>query len=188
MQRCGGWKLKCHSKLMASNSRCFHCGVLPLWTVHSGRAAVSIIVPQRFDAPDPAKAYVRSPPSLPLWCPFSLGAAPANRQYWHLSNLEHFVRNAPDLDPSPCILTAVAIGDEVLAVWCFLTYRWDEFKPRTVTHGFNFSHLPPFPSVELCSESVPPLLSVKAFSRVFCSPTLSRLMLRELQGMQYHSQ
>lgn len=74
------------------------------------------------------------------------------------------------------------------AVWCSLTYRWEEFRPCTVTHGFNFSHLPPFPSVELCSESVRPLLSVKAFSRVFCSPTLSRLMLRELQGMQYHSQ
>lgn len=184
MQHCGGWKLKCHSKLMVSNSRCFHCGVLPLWTVCSGRAAVSIIVPQRFDAPDLGKAYVRSPPSLPLWCPFRLGAAPANRQYWHLSNSEHYICNAPDLNPSPCILMAVAIRDE----WCGLVFLDLQVRWVQALYGDSWFYLPPFPSVELCSESVPPLLSVKAFSCVFCSPTLSRLMLRELQGMQYHLQ
>lgn len=31
------------------------------------------------------------------------------------------------------------------AVWCSLTYRWDEFKPCTVTHGFNFFPPPSLP-------------------------------------------
>lgn len=55
MQHCGRRKPNCHCKLMASQSQRFHSRVLPLWTPHADRGAVSITVPQRFDAPDPAR-------------------------------------------------------------------------------------------------------------------------------------
>lgn len=55
MQHCVRRKPNCHCKLMASKSQRFHLRVLPLWTLHTDQGAVSIAVPQRFDAPDPAR-------------------------------------------------------------------------------------------------------------------------------------
>lgn len=64
MQHCGRRKLNCHCKLMASKSQRFYGRALPLWTLHADRGAVSITVPQWFDAPDPARLMSgRSPPA-----------------------------------------------------------------------------------------------------------------------------
>lgn len=55
MQHCGRRKLNCHCKLTASKSQRFYCIALPLRTLHADRSAVSITVPQWFDAPNPAR-------------------------------------------------------------------------------------------------------------------------------------
>ncbi len=64
MQHCGRRKLNCHCKLTASKSHCFHFRVLPLQTPHGDRGAVSITVPRRFDAPDPARLMSGRSPQL----------------------------------------------------------------------------------------------------------------------------
>ena len=75
---------------MASRSQRFHLRVLPLWTLHADQGAVSIAVPQRFDAPDPARLMSGRSPQLASGCPLcralpqqGSGTTPTDLQYLH---------------------------------------------------------------------------------------------------------
>lgn len=92
MQHCGRRKPNCHCKLMASKSQCFHFRVLPLWVPHTDRGAVSITVPQRFDAPDLAGLMSGHSPQLasvvsllPSAPSARLQNTPADNTYIHLN-------------------------------------------------------------------------------------------------------
>ena len=87
MQHSGWPKPNCHCKLMASKSHGFHFRVLLLWTPHADWGPVSITVPQRFGAPDPAMLMSgRSPRGVPS-AERSLSMALADNTYIHLNLL-----------------------------------------------------------------------------------------------------
>lgn len=92
MQHCVWPKPNCHCKLMASRSQRFHLRVLPLWTLHADQGAVSIAVPQRFDAPDPARLMSGRSPQLASGCPLCRAlpqhgsrTTPTDNTYIHLN-------------------------------------------------------------------------------------------------------
>lgn len=154
MQHCGRWKLICHCKLMVTIKQRFYWGVLPLWTLHANRGAVSITVPQRFDAHVTARLMPGRPPP-PGLCGVpstecSLSTAPESSQHWDLPlniplTMDWMLITLFRLKSISCDRAAETNEYQIsiclfshlqMEVYFVLNQRWDEFMPLTVTHCF----------------------------------------------------
>lgn len=108
----------------------FYCRALPLWTLHADRGAVSITVPQWFDASDPARLMSGRSPQLASVVSLQPSAAsarlqnPTNRQYLHSlePTSEHHACNAPDSNPTrgvdKCLASLIRTAGTIRDEWC----------------------------------------------------------------------